>query len=145
MTRNVIRRTHTLRVIAQLFGVLAVLISLVALAQTRGAGSPFAEFNLFKLFVVYDSGGQLASSLAVGDVNGDGKPDLLVTNTDRVGVLLGHGDGTFQTAVAYPSGGDRCHSVAVADVNGDNKLDLIVANDGAVGVLLGNGNGTFQP
>ena len=48
--------------------------------------------------------------------------------TACVGVLLGNGDGTFQTAVTYGSGGIEAFSVAVADVNGDGKPDLLVAN-----------------
>ena len=43
-------------------------------------------------------------------------------------MLLGNGDGTFQTAVTYGSGGFDAYSVAVADVNGDGKPDLVVAN-----------------
>jgi hypothetical protein len=114
--------------------------------------------------VDYGSGGYWADSVAIADVNGDGKPDLIVANQcvssgscstsgGSVGVLLGNGDGTFQTALTYSSGGDIPHSVAVADVNGDGKMDLLVANycgsesctgDGTIGVLLGNGDGTFQ-
>ena len=88
-------------------------------------------------------------SVAVGDFNGDGKPDLAVTNliTDNVSVLLGNGDGTFQTAVDYGTGIEP-FSVAVGDFNGDGKLDLVVANGGGrsnnVSVLLGKGDGTFQ-
>jgi hypothetical protein len=115
----------------------------------------------------YAPGGFYTNSVAVADVNGDGKPDIIVANfcasstlctEGEVGVLLGNGDGTFQTAVAYPSGGYQAASVAVADVNGDGKPDLLVANicdpnknlcgspggTGSVGVLLGNGDGTFQ-
>jgi hypothetical protein len=91
-------------------------------------------------------------AVAVADVNGDGRPDLVVAyggykQTNTVGVLLGNGNGTFQGtvhfgAVLYP------RSVAVADVNGDGHLDLVVANGGypnfSVSVLLGNGNATFQ-
>jgi hypothetical protein len=114
--------------------------------------------------VTYPSGGTNTSSVAVADVNGDGKPDLIITNsyacsppfclTGTVDVLMGNGDGTFQTAVSYGAGGSETMSVAVGDVNGDGKLDLVVANHclsvddcptGTVGVLLGNGDGTFQP
>ena len=110
----------------------------------------------FRAVLTYDSGGSTVVAVAVADVNGDGKPDLLVANecgtsTDcgrgSVGVLLGNGDGTFQAAKNYDVG-YAINSLAVADVNGDGRLDLLVAKGGTnnnVGVLLGNGNGTFQP
>ena len=83
---------------------------------------------------------------AIGDVNGDGKLDLVVANkTDNnTGVLIGNGNGTFQTMQTFGAGtGPK--SVALGDVNGDGKLDLVVANqDNNAGVLIGNGNGTFQ-
>jgi hypothetical protein len=106
----------------------------------------------FQAAVTYDSGASNATSVAIAGVNGDGKPDLLVANecsnsectSGTVGVLLGNGDGTFQTAVTYGSGGQFASPVVLADVNGDGKLDLLVGNEGTVGVLLGNGDGTFQ-
>ena len=81
--------------------------------------------------VTYNSGGDAATSIAVADVNGDGKPDLLVANSDSssVDVLLGNGDGTFQTAVSYSSGGYNPDSIAVGDVNGDGKPDIVAANE----------------
>jgi hypothetical protein len=82
--------------------------------------------------VVYGSGGANAWSVAVADVNGDGRPDLAVVNGNSAGVLLGNGDGTFQTVVTFTSGGI---SVAAADVNGDGKPDLLAAQ-GVVGVLI---------
>jgi hypothetical protein len=144
-------------------------------AKTRGAAGFRPIGRLVKSSQVpgtnfaaasYSSGGYLASSVAVADINGDGTPDVLAVNecasTDGSGcvgngivsVLLNNGDGTFQPATPYASGGYQPLSVVVADVNGDGKPDLLVANsctdisncdNGAAGVLLGNGDGTFQP
>ena len=127
------------------------------------SGGSLSASSIFLEPPEYDSGGRNTHSIAVAEVNGDGKPDLLVTNEcvsstncaiGGVAVLLGNGDGTFQPAAIYGSGGMAAYSVAVADVNGDGKPDLLVANEdfssseldvGGVGVLLGNGDGTFQP
>jgi Bacterial Ig-like domain (group 3)/FG-GAP-like repeat len=105
----------------------------------------------FQPATTYASGGWGADSVAVADVNGDGKPDLLVTNfydptkgLGSVGVLLGNGDGIFQPVVTYASNWSNVYSVVVADVNGDGKPDLLLAGDVVI-VLLGNGDGTFQP
>jgi hypothetical protein len=116
--------------------------------QGKGYGArPLDESPpLFLPVVTYSSGGLAPCSIAVADVNGDLKPDLVVANLDSgdVGVLLGNGDGTFQPAVTFDAGG-AASSVAVADVNGDGHPDILVANgNGTVGVLLGNGDGTFQ-
>ncbi len=90
-----------------------------------------------------------AVSLAVGDLNGDGKPDLVLASGSGsiVSLLLGVGDGTFRPALNYNVGGSPS-SVAVGDFNGDGKPDLVVTvtngNNSSVNVLLGNGDGTFQ-
>ena len=73
-------------------------------------------------------------SVAVGDFNGDGKPDLAVANnysntygTGTASVLLGNGDGTFQTPQNFAAGTSP-ESVGVGDFNGDGKPDLAVAD-----------------
>src|SRR2546428_3308876 len=91
--------------------------------------------------------GQNPPSVAVGDFNGDNRPDLAVTNynSNTVSVLLGVGNGTFQPAVTLLVGANPM-AVAVGDFNRDGKFDLVVANSGAgtVSVLLGDGLGNFQ-
>jgi FG-GAP-like repeat/FG-GAP repeat len=86
-------------------------------------------------------------SLAVGDFNRDGNQDLVTANdpSNSVTVLLGSGNGSFQTPINLPAG-IRPQGVVVSYLNGDDLQDLAVANfDGNVSVLLGNGNGTFRP
>jgi hypothetical protein len=83
---------------------------------------------------------QVPISVAVGDFNGDGKPDLAVANTsgNNVSVLLGKGDGTFQAAVNYGAGTES-DSVTVGDFNGDGKPDLAQCcslNDVSVGQTI---------
>jgi hypothetical protein len=65
--------------------------------------------------------------VAVGDFNGDGLPDLIVGG-GSVRVLLGNGDGSFQTTPVSYVAGNRPISVAVADLNGDGRPDLATAN-----------------
>lgn len=94
-------------------------------------------------------------SVATGDLNADGKSDLVVTSDDDgfggyVNVLLGDGDGTF-TAATYgpyfgPSNVNQLLGSALADINGDGKVDVVVTSwqTNSVKVFLGNGNGTLQ-
>jgi hypothetical protein len=85
--------------------------------------------------------------IAVGDLNKDGKQDMVVANatSNTVSVLLGNGTGGFAPKVSYNVGSAPV-AVAVTDINGDGNPDVAVANSGSsnVSILLGNGDGTLQ-
>jgi FG-GAP-like repeat/Abnormal spindle-like microcephaly-assoc'd, ASPM-SPD-2-Hydin len=89
-------------------------------------------------------------AIAAGDVNNDGKLDIVVTslfasNSGGVAVLLGNGDGTFQTATVFTNDHGAAESIALADVNGDGNLDVVVGQTNTgIEVFLGAGNGTFS-
>jgi streptogramin lyase len=91
--------------------------------------------------------GSHPQTVATGDFDGDGTPDLAVVNRDdgTVSILLGNRDGTFRTGQTFAVGAVPV-SVVVGDFNGDGKLDLLTVNGQGldVSVLLGNGDGTFQ-
>jgi large repetitive protein len=114
----------------------------VAVMLGRGDGT-------FEPAVYYtiDSSLESVAWIAASDFRGDGNVDLAVA--DRLGqnisILLGNGDGTFQSPVQYPTTGVGPTFVAVGDFNNDGKPDLIVADAPYVSVMLGNGDGTLQP
>jgi hypothetical protein len=101
---------------------------------------------------VYDAGGSYSHFVTQGDFNGDGIPDLVLINQyscetcsdTSVSVLLGSGDGTFQTAKSYATGIANTFSLAVADFDSDGKQDLALAAGSTIQLVLGNGDGTFR-
>ena len=136
----------------------------VAVGDFNGDGKPdlaVANYNSNKVSILFNSTAPGASSasftlaaspgvgaqprsVAVGDFNGDGKPDLAVANasSNSVSILLnstapGASSASF-TLAASPAVGKYPYSVAVADINGDGMPDLAVANagDNTVAILL---------
>src|ERR1043166_8210804 len=100
--------------------------------------------------VVNIKAGAAPRSVALGDFNRDGKPDVAVANSSSktVSVLRGNGNGTFTQTASIPFSTPPMFVVA-ADFDGDGKLDLAVADstttaNSTVTILLGNGNGTFE-
>jgi hypothetical protein len=110
----------------------------------------------FKAPMTIASPSGFTMSIAAADLNGDGKPDLVVSNEENPAlmanysgvflVLLGNGDGTF-TNVPGPDPGFQASasSIAIADFNGDGKPDLALTSElyDAITIQLGNGDGTF--
>ena len=86
--------------------------------------------------------------ICVEDVNNDGWMDIVTANEyhDSVGVLLGHGNGTFGVMTTYSTENDSYPVwVTLGDMNADGHLDIVCANmhSHEIGILLGNGDGTF--
>jgi hypothetical protein len=94
------------------------------------------------------------AAAAVGDLNGDGLPDLVTASTSVYGcaqtaIYLANGDGSYTPGQTFYAMGD--FGATLGDFNGDGKLDLAMngEDDGVCGhvgtsVALGNGDGTFQ-
>jgi hypothetical protein len=124
----------------------ALIVLLLALSNPAHAATV-----TFQPAVKYSTG-TAPKAVAVGDFNGDGKPDLAVANNGdanagddgNVSILFGNGDGAFQSANNVP-GGKNPFAIATADFNRDSKADLVLIDSSGVGVLLGNGDGTFGP
>jgi hypothetical protein len=88
--------------------------------------------------VAFPSGG---NQILATDVNSDGIVDLVLSTGEGVSVLLGNGNGTFQTPVT--SSGVVLF-MAAADFNKDGRVDLVVTNGyTSLNIMLGNGDGTF--
>jgi FG-GAP-like repeat/Abnormal spindle-like microcephaly-assoc'd, ASPM-SPD-2-Hydin len=101
--------------------------------------------------------GNAPSQIATGDVNGDGKLDLVVLVGGPVSgasgwaldVLLGNGDGTFGSPIVALQGNSSSNialsiPLILADLNGDKILDVAVLDDSGVNAFLGQGDGTFK-
>src|SRR5208282_343768 len=92
------------------------------------ADNPLAEQNgpaAFPAQQTYATGSG-PNFVTSGDVNGDGKPDLIIGNQNSpvISVLLGNGNGTFQAQQTFATASGP-ESVTLADLNGDGKLDLV--------------------
>src|SRR5260370_28362792 len=107
-----------------------LMVCLVATACSQSV--PQVSFRVAPTYGV-GSGTLRPISMAAGDFNEDGKPDLAVVNSDfisgtsSISVLLGNGDGTFQTAVNYAAGSGT-RSVGGGGFNEDGEPPLVVAN-----------------
>lgn len=103
--------------------------------------------NRFELARVLDWPGN-PTSLSTGDLNDDGKLDIIATvgRSNAVRVRLGRGNGDFESSVDYSTLGWPNDSF-VDDIDRDGKLDVVVADfsDNSISVLHGRGDGTLEP
>jgi hypothetical protein len=82
-----------------------------------------------------------------GDLNHDGKADLISAGATSLSVSLGNGESTFKSPVKYSLGGTDANAVLLRDLDKDGNLDAVTANYGSstVSVFLGRSDGTFKP
>ena len=123
--------------------VICIFAVLAPAGAARTAAGPALSFAAAKHYPI----GHDPCSMAIGELNGDGKPDLVTANcgSTTVSVLLNRGDGAFEAKRDYAAG-HRPDRVEIADLNGDAKSDLLTANlDRTISVLLNQGAGTFGP
>lgn len=94
--------------------------------------------------ITIDTGATL-NDVQLADLNGDGNRDAVGLNsaTGMVSVMIGNGDGTFQSPINSPAGGTGT-KMAIADFNHDGKLDVVTIEGAQIDVLKGNGDGSFQ-
>jgi hypothetical protein len=103
------------------------------------------KLSLIDTYTLQDSG----IAIVTADFNGDGNLDLVVIGQDPIrsdwgySVLLGNGNGSFQSPIFHPQNVNGGGTAIVADFNHDGKLDLAVPDGQFVAILLGNGDGTF--
>ena len=120
-------------------GLLALVGSVDASGRSGGSAPSFAAPRSYGT-------GRAPWSVAIGDLNGDRRPDLVAANTgaNSVSVLLNKGHGSFRPRHDSPTGAFP-HTVAIGDLNGDGKPDLAISNfAGTVSVLLNKGDGSFR-
>jgi FG-GAP-like repeat len=151
---------------------LSVILVLTTLAQGTGERVVRESLNSFPADPVFLTAPTYAThnyapSVGSGDLNGDGRPDVVVANgcpptsslpsdcattPAGVSVFLTNADGTLGAPHSFRSGGEGSQSVVVGDFNGDGKLDLAVANTcfgasdcstGGLSILVGDGVGSF--
>ena len=114
--------------------------SIISTFLGNGDGT-FSDFNVNSGYLNND----YTTSITLADLNGDGKPDVVVSTNNGLYTMMGQGDGTFQLSNGIPISGNSPQLTSLADLNGDGNLDIVASNGlGGLSVFLGNKDGTFS-
>ncbi|HVB36768.1 MAG TPA: VCBS repeat-containing protein [Candidatus Acidoferrales bacterium] len=140
-----IHKTAPVRKFAILFAVLLFAVS--AFARWLGRAAPSSGTQFMQIVLRSDADPQ---SVAVADLNHDGKRDIIVANPGpgTLSVFLGDGTGHFHLASGSPfTAGHAPSDIGIGDFNGDDNLDVVVPNTQTpyVSLFLGDGKGGFHP
>ena len=145
MAPTVPTRRRVWRALALVLAPSTLVLAPSALLLALGAG-PAASLSFAP--AAHYAAGRGPAAVAVGDFNGDGRPDVVSADSkgSAVGVLLGDGRGRFAPVVLFATGA-RPESVAVGDFNKDGNQDVVTADSKGrtLSVLLGDGSGGFAP
>ena len=115
----------------------------------NGDGTFQAPIRTLNPVTVGGPAGENAAVFSVADIDGDGKPDLVLAtrgnyaSDNNLYLMRGHGDGTFGTPILILSE-NPIYSLALADLNGDGNPDIILSGQFDLQVILGAGGGSFQ-
>ena len=88
----------------------------------------------------------VSNAIAVGDIDGDGDPDVLIGNAGQNEALVNDGAGAFavETAARLPVAPDTTQDLELGDIDGDGDLDLVVSNEDDNRLLVNDGSGVFH-
>jgi len=123
----------------------------IAILSFALAGGPSRGMPDFNRAVALDSKSDITANASLGDLNGDGYPDIVLAKGRHWPlvdlVLLNDGHGHFNRRYSVSDRADRSYTAALGDLNGDGTLDLVVGNDAPDEKVIyfndGKGNFTF--
>lgn len=123
---------------------LITLLGVCCIGICLSGPAAFAE-QYFDPFIGY-SAGSYPIGIASADFNGDTYPDLVTSNNaaSTVSVLLGNGDGSFQTRTNYATNPSlNPYFVATGDMDGDSNVDIVTGGSMGIDIFYGVGDGSF--